>query len=295
MATNNGLDIRFYDDSVNAGAVGIEVKVTSGTATVDITLPSGNTYSTPNIETVYSGLLNIPEISTSMPTGTYVFAVTDNDGDTSSTSFLFSSPTFGGAPTLSFSSDVNCIESEIQITENTSWQITYDSNTISPTFISPLELSVKHVSGDTVNCSTATVTENGTSTLFPICQGAYNVNLETYDAFYPIAITPSSGTITTNTDIELYIAPNLNINQITVDCNNKLCEIKCCLEAIYNKYKNYRTRSKELEMEYYNKTMYALQIARLAKRALLCGKTADFEAYVLEMGEIIECQDCLDC
>jgi len=27
----------------------------------------------------------------------------------------------------------------------------------------------------------------------------------------------------------------------------------------------------------------------------MCGKNDDFNAYVLEMGEIMECSDCLDC
>jgi len=295
MATNNGLDIKFYDDSVYAGVVGLEVKVTSGTATVAVTLPSGNTYTTPNIGTLYAGLLNIPEITTSMAVGTYVFTVTDNDGDTSSTTFYYSSPTLSSVPTLSFSYDLDCVNSELSVTENTDWDMTYDGTTMSPYFHSPLELSVDHTSQDSFNCSTATILEAGTGTLFPVCQGAYNVSLETWVAEYNLSIAVSSGTITTATDIMLRIAPTLNINQISVDCNNKICGLECCLKSLYEKYKDVRLESKELELEYYNKTMYALQIARLAKRALLCGKITDFDTYVLEMGEIMECQDCLDC
>ena len=54
MATNNGLDIKFYDDSDNSGTVGIEVKMTTANATVNITMPSGNIYSTPGVETVFN-------------------------------------------------------------------------------------------------------------------------------------------------------------------------------------------------------------------------------------------------
>ena len=294
MATNNGLDIKFYDDSDNSGTVGIEVKMTTANATVNITMPSGNIYSTPGVETVFSGLLNIPEITTFMPVGTYVFDVTDDDGDTSSTTLYYSAPTFSGNPTLSFSSDLVCIESKLTVTENTTWTISYDSVNVPITFISPLQLEVKHASGDTVNCGTVNVGQAATEEIFPICAGVYNVNLTSFDGFYPISITPT-GTITTDTDVELYIAPNLNINQITVDCNNRLCSLKCCLKSLFEKYKEFRNESKELELEYYNKTKYALQLARLAKRALMCGKNDDFNAYVLEMGEIMECSDCLDC
>ena len=294
MAVNNGLNIKFYDDSDNSGIVGIEAQMTSATATLNITMPSGNTYSTPGVDLSYSGILNIPEITTSMPVGTYVFDVTDADGDTSSTTFYYSSPTFSGNPTLSFTSDLVCIESKLTITENTTWSISYDSTDIPISFVSPLQLEVKHVSGDTVNCGTVNIGQAATQEIFPICVGAYNVNLISFDGFYPITITPT-GTIVVDTDIRLYKSPDTNINQITVDCNNRLCSMKCCLKSLFDKYKEFRGESKELEIEYYNKTMYALQIARLAKRALMCGKNDDFDAYILEMGEIMECSDCLDC
>lgn len=290
MATNNGLDIKFYDDNVHLGVVGLEVKMTNSTATVYVTLPNGNTYSTEGITNIYSGLLNIPEITTSMPTGTYLFSVVDADADISSTTFVYSNP----QPSLTYSSDLDCINSELTIKEGNTWNIEYNSETIIPT-ITSVTAAVTHVSGDTFNCGSALLFPGMTQSISPICSGAYNVNIQNWDLYYPINISPTTGTITTDTNIELYVSPDTSSQPIIVDCNNKLCSIECCLRSLYTKYKEAIERgNKSLESEYYDKTMRALQIARLAKRALLCG-TSDLESYLDEVGEIMECQDCYNC
>ena len=301
MAVNNGLDIQFYDDPVFQEQVGLFIKMTNSTASVSITLPNGNIYTQP--ETTYAYIaVNIPEITleTGMPTGVYTFAVTDVDGDTSTTTFNYTGIT---EPTFNVTTDVNCVLSELVVQEKTNFQITYSGTDINATFVNPLLFAVTHQSGDNINCGSTKfeiadpIATDEAQTISPICIGAYNILVDTYDAFYPIQIETATGsTITTATDIQLYIGLNTNINQVIVDCNAKLCSFLCCIKSLYKKYNQFiEEGNKELMDEYYDKLMRAMQITRLAKRALLCQKSSDFESYSMQIGEITECMDCLNC
>lgn len=102
-----------------------------------------------------------------------------------------------------------------------------------------------------------------------------------------LSYTLSNGTIVTMT--------LTGTQNISITCDHKLCDIYCCVRALWNNYQSYITTNPTLAVQYLNKLSQVTAIMTLINQAYSCSQGDTVDSYVSEILRIANCEPGCSC
>lgn len=87
----------------------------------------------------------------------------------------------------------------------------------------------------------------------------------------------------------------LSTSLFTVTCNADLCDLRCCVTTLYNRWIEAKTVSFRNADVYGEKFVEVMGIVTLVRESILCGKTGEIESYINQARKLADCQEgCCD-
>jgi hypothetical protein len=247
-----------------------------------VTSYNNTTYASPDINvdvsTTNSTTIPIPLDANSKPeVGTYTitYSVEWDDGVLASTvttkqrtfEFCYASPT----AVVKLSS--NCITPLLTSLDSTNYVVDGVTPTITRThtLYYPPSLGLADVTGTAAQLTTSTFYTGTQSSKIS------SVLLYTVNANFLITDTISGG------------------DELSVDCNNNLCAVFCCVENLYVRFKNAQTRNKVQADELNIKLQEIGYLLILLQSAYDCGESGQINKITQDILDIAECTSDCDC
>jgi len=174
------------------------------------------------------------------------------------------------SPTVSITQTVDCISPLFTSTDATVYTVDSIAPTISRTHTVYYPAGSAGIGSPTVG-SGATITTNVFYTGNQSTQIASNLTYDLTDGVYVYDEVSGGATV-------------------DVDCDNRMCDIFCCVITLYNKMNRYKGKNETLYQEYLSDFTQVMSMVILAREAWNCGKEDAVNAIVTNILDVADCE-----